>query len=111
MPSSSQKAGLFIMQLMWQLVSTLLPHGREGWVSIHHSSPVMVLLAPCGRKGRKARMRHILLRKLKRGVDGNSYLSRHNAFKSHALELKASWYIREDVSKGFCLPKCDNLLV
>lgn len=61
MPGSSKKAELFIMQLLWKLVS-MLQHMAEkaARVSVQLLPPVMVSLASCRREGRKARMRNTL---------------------------------------------------
>lgn len=74
MPGSSQKAELFITQLLWKLVSTLQYSSEKAVrVSIQHSPPVVVLLAPCRREGRKARMRNTLLsQKAAKGINGRT---------------------------------------
>ena len=74
MPGSSQKAELFVMQLLWKLVSTLQYMAEKTVrVSIQHSPPVMVFLAPCRREGGKARMRNTLLsQKAAKDINGKS---------------------------------------
>lgn len=74
MPGSSQKAELFVIQLLWKPISTL-PYMSEKAVRVsrQHSPPVMVLLAPCRREGRKARIRNTLLsQKAAKGINGRT---------------------------------------
>lgn len=59
MPGSSKKAELFVMQLLWKLVSMLQYMAEKAVkVSVQLLPPVMVFLASCRREGRKARTRN-----------------------------------------------------